>query len=64
MKNKIIDCMLTCTFIALILAIFMRMGFNAGMAKAIENITVKQQGDFIICEVYGSEWKTILELED
>lgn len=63
MKNKIIDRVLTFAFITLILAVFMRMGYNAGMCKAIENMHIRQQGDFVICEVDGIEWKTILELE-
>ena len=61
--NKIIDFALTSAFIALILTIFLHMGYNAGMAKAIENMHIRQQGDFVICEIDGIEWKTILELE-
>lgn len=64
MKDKIIGFLLTMAFIAFILAIFLRMGYNAGMCKAIENMHIRQQGDFIICEVDGIEWKTILELEE
>lgn len=64
MKNKIIDFALTCTFIAFVLIFFMWMGFNAGTLRAIERISVRQQGDFVICEMDGIEWKTILHLED
>ena len=63
MKEKIMDCVLTCTVIMLLIVIFIRMGYNAGMCKAIENMHIRQQGDFIICEVDGIEWKTILEIE-
>ena len=62
--RDIIDNMMTVAFIALFIALFLFIGYTGGMHYAIEKLTVKQQGNFIICEIDGIEWKTIMEVEE
>jgi len=62
--KKILNTMYTWTILLLCIVIGMVFGHEAGMNHAIERMSIKQQGNFVICEIDGSPWKSILELEE
>lgn len=61
--KPIFDVLYTLAILMFCIVIGMAVGHEAGMNHAIERMHIIQQGNFIICEIDGTEWKSILELE-